>query len=129
MQSSDGSASSTIKKISPFGIKNEIGPNCRLFYIMQNQSIYNNTTMTLTVLKNTGLFTYTKFIENWDEYTDVLNYFGDDNLCWLLSNEIIYFIKLEVGNMKTLAYKVDDDQVIWELVGNLLNCLMKLKNY
>ena len=102
--SSDGSKSNTITKVSPYGIKNASGPNCRITQRLENAAQYNGMQLTLSMLKNNGLHKATKIADGWNNTTDIFAEFSSV-LAWLNAGETIYAVKLELGDTQTLAHQ------------------------
>lgn len=117
--SSNGGEKNKITKVSPYGIKNESGPNCRFFQRLENAAQYNGMTLTLSVLKNDShLFTSTLVASGWSDTTDIFGFFvngGEGAIAWLNAGETILAAKLELGSAQTLAHKEGDKWVLNEI--------------
>lgn len=113
--SSDGAVSSNLTRATAYGgIKNASGPNCRITQRLENAAQYNGKTLTLTVLKNTGLYAATKVVSSWTDTTDIFAVFSSET-AWLNSGETILAAKLELGSTQTLAHLENGDWVLNEI--------------
>lgn len=112
--SSDGSKTNTITRVSPYGIKNASGPNCRITQRLENAAQYNGMTVTLSVLKNTGLYISTKIADGWTDTTDIFAGFSAPT-AWLNAGETWYAAKLELGSQQTLAHLENGKLVLNEI--------------
>lgn len=113
--SSNGSIiSNLIKATSYGGIKNSNGPNCRITQRLANTAQYNGMTLTLSMLKNTGLHTSTKVVSGWADTTDIFAGFSSAT-AWLNAGETIIAAKLELGPTQTLAHREGDKWVLNEV--------------
>lgn len=106
--------SNLIKATSYGGIKNSNGPNCRITQRLENAAQYNGMTLTLSVLKNTGLHTFTKVVSGWADTTDIFAGFSAAT-AWLNAGETIIAVKLEIGPTQTLAHREGDKWVLNEI--------------
>lgn len=110
--SSNGNINSNLKKATSYGgIKNASGPNCRITQRLENAAQYNGMTLTLSVLKNTGLHVATKIANGWTDTTDIFAVFSSA-VAWLNAGEIWYAAKLELGPTQTLAHQ---ENGVWVL--------------
>lgn len=113
--SSNGSIiSNLIKATSYGGIKNSNGPNCRITQRLANAAQYNGMTLTLSMLKNTGLHPSTKVVSGWADTTDIFAGFSSAT-AWLNAGETIIAAKLELGPTQTLAHREGDKWVLNEV--------------
>lgn len=112
--SSDGSKTNTITKVSSYGIKNASGPNCRITQRLENAAQYNGMTLTLSVLKNTGLYVATRIADGWTDTTDIFAKFSAAT-AWLNAGETVYAAKLELGSQQTLAHLENGNWVLNEI--------------
>lgn len=119
IQSSDGTKTNTLTKVSPCGIHNgSSGVPCRFWQHLKGASRYNGWTMTYSVLKilasgEVVLTISTKQASNWSDSTDICEFFGSaPKYCWINPGETILGVKLEVGSAQTLAHKVNG---VWTL--------------
>lgn len=104
--SSNGSIQSSFAKYSnDGGIINQSGPNCRIKQFIENQESYNGKTLTLSALKNENSFyTVTIDVNEWTQDTDIIFAFGNSEISWANSGDIIHAVKLEEGKNQTLCY-------------------------
>lgn len=103
--SSNGSVSTKLIKSTPYGgLSNSVGPNCRITQRLENAAQYNKMTLTLSVLKNTGLHSKTIVASNWDNSTDIFAQFSSA-VAWLNAGETFIAAKLELGPTQTLAHQ------------------------
>lgn len=103
--SSNGAIESNLTKATPYGgIKNATGPNCRITQRLENAAQFNGMTLTLSLLKNTGLYTSTKVANGWNDTTDIFGVFSYE-VAWLNAGETILAAKLELGPTQTLAHQ------------------------
>ena len=103
--SSNGSVSTKLIKSTPYGgLSNSVGPNCRITQRLENAAQYNKMTLTLSVLKNTGLHAKTIVASNWDNSTDIFAQFSSA-VAWLNAGETFIAAKLELGPTQTLAHQ------------------------
>ena len=113
--SSNGDITSNLTAVTPYGgIKNATGPNCRITQRLENAAQYNGMTLTLSVLKNTGLHVATKIANGWTDTTDIFAVFSSA-VAWLNAGEIWYAAKLELGPTQTLAHREGDKWVLNEI--------------
>lgn len=113
--SSNGDITSNLTAVTPYGgIKNATGPNCRITQRLENAAQFNGMTLTLSVLKNTGLYTATKVANGWNDTTDIFGGFSSKT-AWLNAGETILAIKLELGPTQTLAHREGDRWVLNEV--------------
>lgn len=113
--SSNGGVVSNLTKATAYGgIKNASGPNCRITQRLENAAQYNGKTLTLTVLKNTGLYKATKVASGWTDTTDIFGSFSSA-VAWLNSGETIFAAKLELSDRQTLAHQEGDKWVLNEV--------------
>lgn len=113
--SSNGAITSNLTKATPYGgLKNASGPNCRITQRLENAAQFNRMTLTLSVLKNTGLFTGTKVANDWNDTTDIFGAFSSE-VAWLNAGETIIAAKLELGSTQTLAHREGDKWVLNEV--------------
>lgn len=126
LTSSNGDIISNLTKATPYGgIKNASGPNCRITQRLENAAQYNGRTLTLSMLKNTGLHTSTKVVSGWADTTDIFAGFSSAT-AWLNAGETILAAKLELGSTQTLAHREGDKWVLNEVPeygGQLARCL------
>lgn len=116
--SSNGNITSNLTKATPYGgIKNATGPNCRITQRLGNAAQFNGMTLTLSVLKNTGLYTSTKVANDWNDTTDIFGDFSSNssNVAWLNAGETILAAKLELGSTQTLAHQEGNKWVLNEV--------------
>lgn len=103
--SSNGHINSNLKKATSYGgIKNASGPNCRITQRLENAAQYNGMTLTLSVLKNTGLYVSTKIADGWTDTADIFASFSSATAL-LNAGETEYAAKLELGPTQTLAHQ------------------------
>lgn len=113
--SSNGHITSNLTAVTPYGgIKNATGPNCRITQRLENAAQFNGMTLTLSVLKNTGLYTSTKVANGWNDTTDIFGGFSSAT-AWLNAGETILAVKLELGATQTLAHREGDRWVLNEI--------------
>lgn len=113
--SSNGSVSTKLIKSTPYGgLSNSVGPNCRITQRLENAAQYNKMTLTLSVLKNTGLHSKTIVASNWDNSTDIFAQFSSA-VAWLNAGETFIAAKLELGPTQTLAHREGDKWVLNEV--------------
>lgn len=113
--SSNGSVSTKLIKSTPYGgLSNSVGPNCRITQRLENAAQYNKMTLTLSVLKNTGLHSKTIVASNWDNSTDIFAQFSSA-VAWLNAGETFIAAKLELGPTQTLAHQEGDKWVLNEV--------------
>lgn len=113
--SSNGAIKSNLTKATPYGgIKNATGPNCRITQRLENAAQFNGMTLTLSLLKNTGLYTSTKVANGWNDTTDIFDVFSFQT-SWLSARETILAAKLELGSTQTLAHQEGDKWVLNEV--------------
>lgn len=113
--SSNGAITSNLTKATPYGgLKNASGPNCRITQRLENAAQYNGMTLTLSVLKNTGLHVATKIANGWTDTTDIFAVFSSA-VAWLNAGEIWYAAKLELGPTQTLAHREGDKWALNEV--------------
>lgn len=113
--SSNGDITSNLTAVTPYGgIKNATGPNCRITQRLENAAQFNGMTLTLSVLKNTGLYTATKVANGWNDTTDIFGGFSSKT-AWLNAGETILAVKLELGPTQTLAHREGDKWVLNEV--------------
>lgn len=83
--------------------------NCRISQRIFHTEFLRGRTLTLSAFKNTGFYTQTITAGNdWTDDTDVLDAFSNTQLKWLFPGDILYAIKLEVGDKQTLAVQWAD---------------------
>lgn len=115
LTSSNGDIISNLTKATSYGgIKNANGPNCRITQRLENAAQYNGMTLTLSTLKNTGLFTFTKVASGWTDTTDIFAGFSA-TVAWLNTGETIIAAKLELGSTQTLAHQENGAWVLNEV--------------
>jgi hypothetical protein len=103
--SADGSINSNLIKATSYGgIKNASGPNCRITQRLENAAQYNGMTLTLSVLKNTGLHAATQIANGWTDISDIFAFFSAAT-AWFNAGETLYAVKLELGDTQTLAHQ------------------------
>lgn len=123
--SSNGDITSNLTAVTPYGgIKNATGPNCRITQRLENAAQFSGMTLTLSVLKNTGLYTAAKVANGWNDTTDIFGGFSSKT-AWLNAGETILAAKLELGHTQTLAHREGDKWVINEVPeygGQLRRC-------
>ena len=113
--SSNGHITSNLTAVTPYGgIKNATGPNCRITQRLENAAQFNGMTLTLSVLKNAGLYTSTKVANGWNDTTDIFGGFSSET-AWLNAGETILAAKLELGPTQTLAHREGDKLVLNEV--------------
>lgn len=113
--SSNGDITSNLTAVTPYGgIKNATGPNCRITQRLENAAQFNGMTLTLSVLKNTGLYTATKVANGWNDTTDIFGGFSSKT-AWLNAGDTILAAKLELGPTQTLAHREGDKWVLNEV--------------
>ena len=113
--SSNGAIKSKLTKATPYGgIKNATGPNCRITQRLENAAQFNGMKLTLSVLKNTGLYTATKVANGWNDTTDIFGNFRYETV-WLDAGETILAAKLELGSTQTLAHREGGQWVLNEV--------------
>lgn len=113
--SSNGHITSNLTAVTPYGgIKNATGPNCRITQRLENAAQFNGMTLTLSVLKNAGLYTATKVANGWNDTTDIFDGFSSAT-AWLNAGETILAAKLELGPTQTLAHREGDKWVLNEV--------------
>lgn len=113
--SSNGNITSNLTKATPYGgIKNATGPNCRITQRLENAAQFNGMTLTLSMLKNTGLYTSTKVANGWNDTADIFGFFAS-SVAWLNAGETILAAKLELGSTQTLAHQEGNKWVLNEI--------------
>lgn len=113
--SSNVAIKSKLTKATPYGgIKNATGPNCRITQRLENAAQFNGMTLTLSVLKNTGLYTTTNVAKGWNDTIDIFGFFSSKT-AWLNAGETIFAAKLELGPTQTLAHREGDKWILNEV--------------
>ena len=116
--SSNSAIKSNLKNATPYGgIKNKTGPNCRITQRLENAAQFNGMTLTLSLLKNTGLYTSTNVANGWNDTTDIFEFFSSHSsqVAWLNAGDTILAAKLELGSTQTLAHQEGDKWVLNEI--------------
>lgn len=113
--SSNGAIKSNLTKATPYGgIKNATGPNCRITQRLENAAQFNGMTLTLSVLKNTGLYTTTNVAKGWNDTIDIFGFFSSKT-AWLNAGDTILAAKLELGSTQTMAHREGDRWILNEV--------------
>lgn len=107
MLSGDGSIPNTFERQHGGGIKFVSGPPARIKRRISNAERFNGKRMTLSCWKSQGYYEQTITAIDWNDETDVIGCFSEDELIWIRPGQTFYWMKIEEGEGQTLFYQDD----------------------